>query len=172
MENQPVTTKSIALTYGAILGIASVLFSVILYVLNMHMERNMLTSSIGILIIIVVIIIGISKFKKLNGNILSLSQALKTGMGIALIGGLISVAYTLLFMYVIEPDFMSQMMQTQREAMLEQNPNMTADQIAGAEKMMGMFSSPGFIAIIAMVTTLFFGFVVSLIGGLIMKNDK
>lgn len=172
MENQPITTQKTALNYGAILGLAMILQSVILYVLNMHLKQNFISGLIGIGIIIVVVSLSISKFKKQNGNVLSLSQALKTGMGVALIGGLISVAYTLLFMYVIEPDFMTQMQDIQRQVMMEQNPNMTNEQMEQTTKMMGMFSSPGFIAIIAMITTLFIGFVVSLIAGLIMKNDK
>ncbi|SDB23922.1 Protein of unknown function [Flavobacteriaceae bacterium MAR_2010_188] len=172
MENQPITTKQTAIHYGTILGIASVFLSVILYVLNMHMEQNWVSGLIGVAIIIVVISLGISKFKKLNGNILSLSQALKTGLGIALIGALISIAYTLIFMYIIEPDYMSQMQDVQRQAMIEQNPDMTQDQMDKAAQMMGIFSSPIAVSIIAMVYTLFIGFVVSLIAGLIMKNDK
>lgn len=172
MENQPITTKKIALNYGAILGVASILLSVILYVLNMHMEQNFVTGLIGIIIIGVVVVMGISKFKKANGNVLSLGKALKTGLGIAAIGGLIAVIYTLIFMFVIEPDYMAQMGDIQREAMLEQNPNMTQEQLDAAEQWMSMFSSPWMISIMSMIYTLFIGFIVSLVAGLIMKNDK
>lgn len=172
MENQPVSPKKVMLNYGLYLGLASIVLSVILYVLNMHLEQSLFQTIGGLLIIGAIVVLGISEFKKRNGNVLSLGQALKIGLGIAAVGALIGIVYTFIFMYFIEPDFMNQMGEIQREAMLEKNPNMTQAQIDNAEKMMKTFSSPWMIAIFQMISTLFIAFIVALIGGLVMKNDR
>lgn len=166
------TSKKIILNTGLLLGLASVALSVILYILNMHTERNIITQLLGLAILLFFVVYGISQYKKANGQLLSLSQALKVGVGVALIGSIISVIYTLIFMYVIEPNFMEQMAEIQRTAMLESNPDMTEEQVKNAMAMVQKFNSPGIISAFVIIVSLFFAFIFSLIAGLIMKNDR
>jgi len=74
---------------------------------------------ISVLVTVVIIILGIKKIKDLNGGFLSLSEALKTGLGIALISGLISVVYMLIFSNFIEPEYFARMMEVQQQKMLQ-----------------------------------------------------
>ncbi|MFD2824040.1 DUF4199 domain-containing protein [Lacinutrix iliipiscaria] len=171
MENQAATTGKYALKFGLLLGLISILYNVVLYVMGMHMEQNLVNGLIGIVIMIVFIIYGIREFKKANGNILSTGQALKTGVGIALVAGVISVIYTMILMNFIEPDMMSQILEKQQEAMIESNPNMTQDQLDAALAMSEKFSSPAIISAMALIWSVILGFIISLIGGLIMKRE-
>jgi hypothetical protein len=56
--------------------------------------------------------------------------------------------------------------------MYEQNPNMTSEQAEMALSMTEKFMSPGIMAALGIIATLFFGFIISLVGGLIMKNNR
>ena len=50
-------------------------------------------------------VLGIKKVKESNEGLLSLGEGLKTGMGIALISGIVGIIYFLLFVNFIDPDF-------------------------------------------------------------------
>ena len=172
MEDQQKPTNKTALYYGVILGIATILVSVILYALGMHYDQDWKQSTFSILAIAVVIFIGIKKFKEINGGYLTLGQAIKTGLGIAVIGGIISVIYTFVFINYIEPDFMTKIAEIQEQTMLERFPNLTDEQMEQQLEMMKKFSSPGIIAAFGLIYVLFIGFIASLISGLILRKKE
>ncbi len=171
MENQQNPTKKIALNYGLYLGIISILIGVIRYALGMQYDHDMPFGILSLVIMVVIIVLGIKKYKELNGGLLTLGQGLKTGIAISLIGGVIGIIYTLIFMSVIEPDFMAQKLEMAREEMLD-NPNFSEDQIDNAIEMQEKFSSPGMIAAFGMLWTIFLGFVISLISSAIMQKKE
>ena len=71
----------------------------------------------------------------------------------------------------IEPDYMDKVMVVQREAALERFPDLSDEQLDGQMEMVKKFSSPIMTSAFALIGSLFFGFVISLIEGLILKND-
>ncbi len=170
-ENQPKTGKY-ALNFGALLAIVSITFSLMLYFMEMHYERSWGLTIVNAVIMISIVVLGISQFKKANGGFLTLTEALKVGLGIALIAGILGVLYQFVFTNYIEPDFMLNTMEMQKREMLAKNPNMTQEQIDGAMEMMETFSNPALGAAIGIVVSLFFGFIISLFSGLIMKKQK
>ncbi|MFC7357046.1 DUF4199 domain-containing protein [Jejudonia soesokkakensis] len=172
METQKASVKKIALSYGLILALLTIGLSVIVYVMGMHTQQPWWQSLTGFLISIGCIVYGIKAFKADNGGFLSLGEALKTGLGIALVAGLLGGLFTLLFVTVIEPDFAIQMMETSRDKMIESNPNMTDEQMDMALSIQEKMMSPGILFAISIISTLFIGFIISLIAGLIMKVNK
>jgi len=171
MENQEIAPKQIMLNYGLLLGFASILMSVALYAMGKTYDQHWSVGVISTAITVVIVILGIKKIKENNGGFLSLSEALKTGLGITLISGLIYVAYNLIFINFIEPEFFARMLEVQQQKMAETYPNFTDEQLEAsmemAKKMSGPFISSAFI----IIGSLFFGFIISLIGGLIMKKS-
>ncbi|MCF6224287.1 MAG: DUF4199 domain-containing protein [Flavobacteriaceae bacterium] len=172
MENQQTPTKKIILNYGGILGIVSVLISVVIYALGMQYDQDWKTGSLGLIAMAVIIFLGIKKFREFNEDNLSIGEALKTGIGIALIGGIISVVYSFIFMNYIEPDFMTNTMAKAEIEMIENFPQLTDEQIEKQIEMMKNFSTPAITSAIALVASLFFGFIFALISGLILKKDE
>lgn len=172
MEIQKTDSKGIIINYGVLLGILSVVLGVIMYVTNAYLNPSFYFSIVSFLIMVVVIVLGIRTYKIANQSYLSLTEALKLGLGIALVGGIIGAIWQLLLMTVIEPDYMMQMADMQREVMLERFPNMTDAQIDDAMAMNEKFSSPWIMMAIAIIGSLFFGFLISLVTGLIMKNKN
>ncbi len=171
MESEKKSSSKISLHYGIILGIVSVLISVVVYALGMHYDQDWKMGSIGIIAMIAVIFIGIKKFKEFNDGYLTVGQALKTGIGIALIGGIISVIYSYIFMTFIEPDFMVNTMEKAQETMIEKYPQLSDEQIEAQIEMMNKFSGPAITSAFTLIGSLFFGFIISLISGFILKND-
>ena len=172
MESQNVPIKKFALNNGLLLGLLSVVLGVLAYVLDMHLERNWIISLLSLALTTGVIVYAFKQYKAANGGFMSLGQALKLGLAIALIAGLIGVIYNYVLMNFIEPDMINQIMDKQQEAMLEQNPNMTQSQIDQANEMTAKFMTPGMMAAFGIIGSLFFGFIISLIAGLVMKKNN
>jgi hypothetical protein len=55
--------------------------------------------------------------------------------------------------------------------MLVKNPEMTQEQIDMAMNMSAKFMSPMIMSAFAIIATLFFGFIISLFAGLVMKKN-
>jgi len=172
MEDQQKPTNKTALQFGIILGIVSILISVIIYALGMAYDQDWKTGMIGFLAMIIIIFLGIKKYKEFNGGFLTLGEALKTGITIALIGAIISVIYSYVFMNFIEPDFIANTMAGAEEKMLERNPNLTDEQIEQALSFSRKMMSPGIMSQIGLLWSVFLGFIISLISGLILKKTE
>ena len=169
MENQA-SSKNVILNYGLYYGIVSVLISVIFYALNMHLEQGIINMLVGFAVMIAFIVLAQKKFRFDNSNILPFWQAVKIGMGTVLIGALITVIYNQIFINFIEPEYMEQMMEIQRQAW--RDANMTSDQIEAAENMAKRFSGPLISSAFIIIGAAFFSFIFSLITGAIMKRTE
>jgi len=172
MDNQKASLKKIALNYGLLLGLASVALSVVTYVMGVHLERPWWASVLGIVIMAALIVYGLKAFKQDNGGFLSLGEAIKVGLAISVIAGIIGAVYNYVFVTVIEPDFVAQMMEITKEQMIEQNPDMTEEQMEMGLSITEKFMSPGIMSAMAIIFTLFLGFIISLISGLVMKQNR
>lgn len=170
METQPAKASKSILNYGVLLGIISVVMGVIMYVTNSYLDPSWVYTVVGLAISITIISIGIKAFKSENGGFLSIGEALKIGVGIALIGGIITSIWTFSLMTVIEPNYTEQMLDVQREKMVERG--MPEAQIEAAMEMSANFMSPWISIAIYLAVTLFFGLIIALIAGLIMKQKN
>ncbi|WP_340198980.1 DUF4199 domain-containing protein [Ascidiimonas sp. W6] len=170
METKKLSTGKAALIYGLILGAISVAFSIMLYVMDLAYQTSWANTLISLLMIVTLIIVGIIQFRKANGGYLSVMQSLKVGIGVALVGSLLSIAYLLLLTNVIEPDFWDKSFEMAKPAMQEQYPKMTSSQIediVNTQKEYVWLTYPTII-----IFNLFIGFVVSLIMGFVLKKEE
>ena len=170
MENEKTAIKPIAYKYGLYLGLLTISSLMILYVLNI--ESHWIASVLSTVITIAIFYYGISAYKKLNSNVLSIKDGLKTGMAMALVGGIISAIYAVLHYGMIMPEFLSGKKEEAIDQMMTQNPNMEGEGLEMAMKMIDISTSEFFVATMMLLGSLFFGFVVSLIISAILKNNK
>ena len=170
--NQKVSIKKIALNYGVIWGLLSIVLSVIAYVTNNYIDRPMWLTITGLAIMVGIIVYGLKAFKSENEGFLSVSEALKVGLAISVIAGIIGTLYNLLFVTVIEPEFISQTLEFTREKMMTDNPDMTQDQMDMTMGITEKMMTPLVMSAMGIIFTLFLGFITSLIAGLIMKVNR
>jgi len=172
METQKVSTKKFAINNGLLLGLLSVIIGVVMYVTNMHLEQSPINMILGTAITVGVLVYAFNQFKKASVGFMSLGQALKLGMGIILISTIIGVIWNFVLMNVIEPTMLEQMQELQMEKMIESNPDMPQSQIDAAKEMSAKFSSPAIVAAFQIALGLIFGFILTLITGLVMKRNN
>ena len=171
MENQQASIKKIALNYGVLLALLSIVLQVISYVLDVHIDRPWWLSVAQLVISVGVLVYGIKLFKTENSGFLTVAQALKTGLAISLVAGVIAVVFNYFFVNYIDPDFIQKTLEFSRQQMIEDYPNMTEAQIESSMAISEKFMSVWIMSAIAILATLFFGFIISLIAGMIMKRN-
>lgn len=171
MENKPNLSKNVMLTYGLYLGLATILVSVIYYVLGMAYENDWKKSVISIAVSGIIIFLGIKKFKEGNDTFLTIGQAIKTGLGISLVAAIISIVYTIIFMMFIEPEFVNNLAEVSRQKMYETNPELTEEQVEMSMGIVKKMSSPAILSAFILIASLFFGLIISLVSGLILKKE-
>lgn len=172
MENQKASIKKIALNYGIIWGLLSIVLSVISYVTNNHIDRPMWLTIAGLAVMVGIIVYGLKAYKSENEGFLSVSDALKVGLAISVIAGIIGTIFNLIFVTVIEPEFINQTLEFTREKMITDNPDMTQDQMDMAMGITEKMMTPLVMSAMGIIFTLFLGFITSLISGLIMKVNR
>ncbi len=172
MENQQATAKKFVLNYGVLLGIITVIYGVFLYATNIYLDPSITYGIISYLIVIVIVTLAIRAFKTENGGFITLSEALKVGIGVAVIGGIIAAIWNFVLTTYIEPDFINNVLETTQEKMIETQPEMSEAQIDAAMGITSKLTSPPIAFALSLIGNLFFGLIISLIAGLIMKNKN
>lgn len=172
MEDLKPTTGKFAMNYGIILGVIMIALNVVSYVTGQALEGAQWPQVSYYIIFPVVIMYAISVYKKQNANVLTLGTAIKLGVVIGVISAIIYILYGLLFNYVIDPEFMGQIMEVSVDKMIEQNPDMSQAQIDQSVKFMEMMFNPLIGSAFWIAMSALFGLIWSLIGGLVMKSNS
>ena len=170
MEEQKLTIGKFAINYGVILGAIMILIAVIMYVTGMALEGKQWPQYLYYIIFPATIIYAINQFKIKNANMLSLGEGIKIGVLIGVISAILYIVYTLIFNYIIDPEFMGQVLEMAKDKMLEENPDMTEEMANQGLKFIEMFTNPFVSSAFWIALSAFFGLLYGLIGGLVMKN--
>ncbi|MCF8274346.1 MAG: DUF4199 domain-containing protein [Flavobacteriaceae bacterium] len=171
MESQKLSPGKFSLNYGLILGLLMIVIGVVTYITGWALELKTWPNWLYYVAFPVTIFYAISKYKKSNDNLLSLGQAIKIGLAIGLVSALVYAVYGLIFNYLIDPEFMSQIMEATRDKLLE-NPNLTEEIVDQQLAMMEKFMNPAIGTAIWIALSALFGLIYSLIAGLIMKREE
>lgn len=176
MENNVSPAKS-GILFGVLFGVIMILEFVIMYIIGM---KSLVGTSVGLIVNlanylilpILFIYIGCNNYKKnINNGFITFSECLKTGVAITFIAGIIYALFNVIF-NLIFPDFINEMASITKEAMLQQNPSMTAEQLETGISLMKKFMSPLFVFPVTIAMYSFFGLIYSLIIGAILKNEN
>lgn len=168
MEKQQHSQKNLIFTYGILLGVLTILISVIKHMTGNHLERTFIETIIGIVLMIVLIVIPIRIFKKQNNDKLSLSESIKIGLGVSAVHAVLYVVYMFVFANYLEPNFVSDLMEIETQKLEDQN--LTSEQIDQAVGMMEGFMMP-IMYVSILIMSLIIGLIISLITGLALKKE-
>ncbi|TCI94958.1 DUF4199 domain-containing protein [Tenacibaculum sp. M341] len=174
MENQvnQANSKNTILNYGGIYGLIIVFVSLVAYAMGKHLDPSVAMISLLITAIAIIgsIVLGIRKFKIQNNGFLTFGQAIKIGVGIAILGTLIVIIYQQIFTNVIEPDFMQQALDRTEESLIDAglSDEQIETQLAIQEKMSGPLISSA----MGILFWAFIGFVISAIAGAVMQKKE
>lgn len=166
-ENQP-SVSSVAMKYGFIGALVSVVFTAVLLIAGVNVSGWV--GSLGYLILIAAMVIAMKEYKKQNYGYMSYGQGLGLGTLVSLIFGVLGGLFMFVYTSFIDPNYTSSMMDKQRMELEERG--MDDEQIDQAIAMGESFSSPAMMIVWSIVGYLIIGFIISLIVAAVMKNNR
>jgi hypothetical protein len=171
MENTstPVSTTSVAVRYGLLTGVVSVIYAFILLAANL--EQNTALSLLSLIILIGGIFLAHKNYKDNNGGFMSYGQGLGIGTLVSLIAGLLGSIFRYVYMSFIDPSA-AQRAIDQARAKLEEAGTMSDAQIDQAVQMSQRFSSGPMGVVIGIIMSAIVGFLLSLIIAAITKHNR
>lgn len=172
MDKSVSSIKSTVITYGTILGSISVVFQLMLFFLDMHYKNDSTAGIVSLIIMISVLLYSFISYKKINLGYLSLSEAIKIGLGVSLISALITIIYTQILINFLDPETMQKSLDLSMDTMRSENPEIPQEALDTARSIQEKMSSPLIFSAVQIIFSLFFGFIISLIGGLVVKKSK
>ncbi len=168
MENNKVSVWKGTLNGGIITGLLMVLYSLLLYFLGQSF--NKVLSSLGLLIFIAGLYLGIRSFRDTGrGGYLSYGQVLGAGTVMSLYIAIITAIFTYLLYTVIDPDLIVKMTEMKREILMKRG--LSDEQIDASLKVAAWTTTPWFLAASSVVGTVIWGFIISLIEGIFLKRE-
>lgn len=170
-ENQQseATVLSTSITYGAITGLASIAFYIVIQLMGQAFNQTL--SLFGTVILILGIILANRKFKEGNGGYMTFSQGLGIGMLISVISGIMSSAFSIVYITLIDPSFRDIAIDRAREQIETQYPDMSSAQVESALDVSRFIMQPSMLFAIGIISSVFFGFLISLIVSAILRKN-
>lgn len=170
MENTatPVTTTSVAVRYGLLAGLISVIIS---FGLNMAGLENSPAKWLTSLVLVGGIFLAQKAFKQQNGGFMSYGQGLGIGTILAVVSGLLSAIFSYVYITFIDPEFLGRIMDKTR-AEMEAKGSMSDAQIDQAMGWTSKMMTGPMMFVSVLIGSLIMGFLVSLIVSAIVKNNR
>lgn len=171
MVSQKISTNKFIISCGLLLGFIYVFIKIIRHVTDLSSGIGKWGTYLFYFIFLATIFYAVDQFKKRNENLLKLSEAIKTGLKIAIVSGLVVGIYILIHRYLIDPSSTDQLIEETR-LKYSKNPDMSKEML---DKMMigvKIGAQPWFTAMLWVFISAFFGLIYSLIAGLIMKKES
>ena len=172
MEEKPKSSTSNALIYGLITGVVMTVYSLILYLFNLHLNKYL--GYISFLILIAGMAYGTIQFRnKVMNGFISYGKAYSSGFMIALFAGILGAIYSFIFYKFIAPDVVREILDMARQNIMARGPEMTDEQIEQAMNMTSKFMTPPLMSIFFLLYCLIIGAIGGLItSAFIKKEDK
>lgn len=167
MEENKNSMFKTSLNYGAIYGGIIVIYSIIMYLLNISTQKW--TQWLMYPIMIAALAWLLIKFRNEHcGGFISYGKAVLMGLLISLFAAIISAFYTFVLMKFIDPNITAQIISQAEQNMVESG--MQDDQIAMAMTMVEKFTNPTFIAITSIFSLTLVGLLLSIFIAIFVKK--
>ncbi len=157
-----------AATYGAIIGSALVIYSLLMYFLGLYAAKQ--SGWISYLILFAGIMVSSKQYREqeLKGNI-SYAQALGYGVLVSLFASIILAFYNYVFYTLIDPSAINQVFEIMEEELI--NSGMPDADIEKTVEAMAKYYTPLIMSLSLIPSLTFVGFLFSLISSIFVKKQ-
>jgi hypothetical protein len=169
MENEKNSLLKASMNYGLITGLIVIVYSLILYLLNLTFNQAL--GYISILLIAVCIYLFTKQYRdKTNGGNIAFGQAFGLGILIGVFAAVLLSFFSFLQVTYIDPSLINKQLEITQEALLKQG--MSEDQIEQAINLSKKMMTPGMMFLMSILSFTFFSAIISLITSAILKKNK
>lgn len=167
MQQEPSTAR-IALKYGVITAVATIVYTTLLILAEKNQNQGL--TSLGLIILVVGMVYAMREFKAENTGYMSYGQGLGIGTLIAAISGLLNSTFTMFYTQFIDTNLMKKALDTAREDM--ERRGMSDEQIDAGMQFSEKMMSPGILFVAGIFFSIFIGFIISLIVAAILRRNR
>ena len=170
MEEKQKSPFSAAIVPGIILGLALIVFDLILFLMDVDRESKL--RYVGYLIMAGVIFWAMTTYRdKQLGGFISYGKAFGVGFWTGIIGSVIAVIYTYIYFTAIDPGVMDEIILAAEEEALNANPNMSDEQLEQTLSLVETFTSAPVITGFVMFFNAIGAAVLSLLIAIFVKRE-
>lgn len=170
MEEKSTSTFKFALTYGLITGIATIVISLVYYVLDVPRESPIQYATY--LVYIAGMVYGANVYKNEYGNgFLTYGKAFSISYLIAILAAIIGSIYAYVFIKYIDPSVIAQSMEAAEQRLIDQG-NMSDAQIDDALEISARFMNPLMMSIMAFVWNAIVLAIIGLVTSIFVKKEE
>lgn len=164
-----VTLRGTGIRYGSILGLITIAYFMVMVLAGINTADGWTRWS-GFIFNAALLVLAQLYFKQNGDGFMSYGQGLGIAFWVALVSSVISTAFTVLYLTVIDPDFAQMMQDMQMEAMEEQG--LSEEQIEQGMKIAAKFTTPPMLFIFGVLGGIFTTMVIGLVATLFTKKDN
>ena len=170
MEEKQRSVLYNGLIYGMITGVVMIIFSLILFLSDLYLNKTV--SWISYLFLAGGMFYGTFEYRKKSTNgFMTYGKAFASCFWIGLFAGIVASAYMFVFAQFIHPGFVQELLDQVRTNMAATNKNLTDEQIEQAVAITAKFMSPVMMTIWGFVMYAASSAIISLILAIFLKKE-
>lgn len=167
MNDQPSTAR-VALKWGGILGLALILFTLVLFLTDN--VGNTPLSFVSYALTIAGLILAMRDYRTQNGGYMTYGEGVSLGTLTAAVSGLLSSLFYVFYTTLIDTGVTQRMMDTIRER--SEESGLSDEQIDQQMSFMELFQSPGLVFVVGVISAAIGGLLFSLLIAAFLRRNK
>ena len=170
MDEKKKSVSSNAVMYGALVAGVGIVYSLILYILDLSMNKWL--GNVSFLFYIGGMIWGTLQYRKNSlGDYMSYSQAVSCAFQIGFYTAIMLAVYTFIFFNFIDPGMIDKILATTREQIVAKNPQLSEDQVDKAVAISRYFTNSYVLPIMSLFMSAIFSIILALIIAIFIKKE-
>ena len=170
MEEKPRSVLANGVYYGLITGAALIVFSLIMFLLDLYLNRTV--NWFGYIFLIAGMVWGTIEYrKKYSNGFLTYGKAFTSCFWIGVFAGILSSVYLFIFTQFIHPGFINELLDQTRAGIMTASPDMSDEQIEQAVEMSAKFMTPVMMTIWGLVMYTIISAIAGLILAVFLKKE-
>ena len=167
MEEKKQSVVANALNFGLITGAVVIVYSLLLYIANLYMNRSL--GFVAYVLLLGGMVWGTLEYRKKSMNgFMTYGQAFSSCFLIGLFAGILATIYMFVFVQYIHPGLVNEVIEQTRIKLQEQN--MTEDQIESALDYTRKFTTPIMMTIWGLVGYSLISLMLALVAAIVLKK--
>lgn len=165
---EKVSTARIALKWGLIYGLLSIVVTTVMYTFNL-LSQQWINTVFSVLLSLAVLFFAYREYRDLNNGYMSFGQGLGLGMLLFVTGGVLFAGFDVLYKKVIDPGIVDKLLEITE--MQYEKSGLSPEAIEQAIETARPFIAGPFAPVIIIFSYALTGFICSLIMAAIMKKN-
>jgi len=172
MKNNKKSLMKNSLDFGVLAGVLICIISLLTYLFSLSNYKWAINTIIAIVMIILIYLGSKNHAKNSHNGFINYTDALASGILIGFFSSIIFGIYVYCLYKFIDSTLIEKMLNTSRDALMKNNPNMTEEQVENALEISKKFMAPIIISLSNIFSLTILAFILSLIISVFVRKKN